>query len=559
MLIKSISLQRFKKIEAAEIDMHSINVLIGGNNSGKSSVLQGIHFSVVAAVASRRVGKQTFTQDNLLFCPTRNFVTLRNGLPYQNQSNFGYLRIFADTPEGDEVSYEIRVYRGRNEGNVGCERTGNPAFGTIITNSIPPFSIYVPGLAGIPQIEEFRSESVVRMGAASGDANLYLRNVIYLIKQKDLTVELVRLMEKIFPGFSITVRFDQVHDSYLDVLVSEGRFKPSKLLELTGTGILQALQIFSYVTLFKPKLLLLDEPDAHLHPDNQSLLAQALLTISNETDTKIIISTHSRHMVDALYGDANFIWLKDGKVFEQGESIRRLSLLMDIGALDSFEKLREGEINCVVLSEDRSPVMMRTLLTAVGFDTNEVLIYSYKSSSNLNAAGALAEFIHEIAPETDIIIHTDNDFFTTEEIINLSARINEFGGYPFITEGSDIESYFTNPRHLSELLDVGVDEIEVWLAELATQAHNKLTHKYSRKRDDAKYKLYRRNPEDAPDTLLLMGNAVPLGPEKRLGKIMLAAIRANMSGKFDKDIDPIQTTLGLESPRLLQIKEEIDN
>ncbi|WP_447407574.1 AAA family ATPase, partial [Clostridium perfringens] len=85
-----------------------------------------------------------------------------------------------------------------------------------------------------------------------------------------------------------------------------------------GTGVLQTLQIFSYATLFKPKLLLLDEPDSHLHPDNQGLLADSLIALVENLETKIIISTHSRHLVESLYGEANFVWMKDGKIQEQG-------------------------------------------------------------------------------------------------------------------------------------------------------------------------------------------------------------------------------------------------
>lgn len=557
MNITGITLEKFKKIDNVEIQLSPINVIIGGNNSGKSSVLQGIHFSVVAAVAARRLGKQTFTQDNLLFCPARNFVTLRNGLEYANQSNFGLFKVVAKPPDGEDVSYMIEVYRGRNEGNVGCERTGNVALGAIIAEPIPPFSIYVPGLAGIPQVEEYRSESVIRKGVASGDANLYLRNVVYLIEKKGLTDELVRLMSTVFSGFSISITYDAVHDSYLDVYVSHASQTVRRPLELAGTGVLQALQIFSYVTLFNPRLLLLDEPDAHLHPDNQLLLSQALVTIAAETDTKIMISTHSRHIVDALYGDANFVWLKDGTVYQQGETIKRLSLLMDIGALDSFEKLREGQTGVVVLTEDSSVVMLRILLEASGFDLDDLLIYSYKSSSNFNAAGALAEFVREIAPETNVIIHTDNDFFTEQEVTAVSERVEAFGGFPFVTEGADIESYFINPQHMAALLEEPVEEIEAWLLELATASHNKLMHKFSRKRDNANFKLYKNNPDDAPDTIALMGDAVPLEPSKRLGKIMLAEVRKNVKAKFDQDVELRQVTAWLASPRLVEIKEEL--
>ena len=554
MNLTAIEIEKFKKARTVRINLDPINVIIGGNNAGKSSVLQGIHFSVAAAVAAKRLDKQTFTQENLLYCPTRNFVTLRNGAGYQNQSNFGYLRVWAETDEGDEASYDIRMYRGRNEGNVGCSRSGNANLGSLITDFNPPFSIYVPGLAGIPQSEEFRSESVIRKGVASGDANLYLRNVLHLIKKKSKAAELTRLMRSIFPEFTFEIKFDPVHDSFIDVLIKLERTGEKKHIELVGTGVLQALQIFSYVTLFQPKLLLLDEPDSHLHPDNQCLLAEALVAISSVTNTKIIISTHSRHLVDALYDDANFIWLKEGQVYQQGRHLHRLSMLMDIGALDSYDKLREGLINYVVLTEDSNKDMIETLLDASGFPVNETIVYSYKTSANLNAAHALTEFIKEIAPETTIIVHADNDFLTDEEQRELESKISQSGAIPFVTEGSDIESYFIQPLHLARLLEVTQEEIEEWLDGIAESEHNQLMHKFSRKRDDAKFKLYKRREDQAPDTLRLMGNDIPLANEKRLGKFMFKKVRAGMHEKFGKTVDLKTITPELKSDRLIAIK-----
>ena len=560
MKITKIELEKFKRVNSAEIVLSDINVLIGSNNAGKSSVLQGIHFSTVAAVAAKRVGKKTFTQDNLLYCPTRDFVTLRYNGEYQNQSKFSYLRIRAEltreNEEGQEYQeedvYTVRVYRGRNEGNVGCDRTGNVIIGNNVTDHIPPFSVYVPGLAGIPQVEEYRSESVVRKGVASGDANLYLRNVIYLLKKKNLIGELTQLMKMVFPSFSVDIKFDPVHDSYIDVFVSVKRGGARKHIELVGTGVLQALQIFSYVTLFKPSLLLLDEPDSHLHPDNQTLLTEALQTITQETNTKIIISTHSRHIVDSLYGEANFVWLKDGSVYEQGSNLHRLSMLMDIGALDSFEKLREGDVDYVFLTEDTKMEMLERLTQSSGFPQENTLFYSYKASSNINSVGTLTEFIKEIAPETHVIVHADNDFLTEDEEVRLSRKISGFGATPFITQGSDIESYFINPDHLSALLEIDLNDVVDWLNELATTNHNELMHKFTRKRDDAKHKLY-RNSNEAPDTLRLMGNSVPLEPEKRLGKFMLRKARGELHQRFGKTIDIMTPTEFLKSERLLEI------
>nr|WP_305908818.1 AAA family ATPase [Methylomarinum sp. Ch1-1]MDP4521676.1 AAA family ATPase [Methylomarinum sp. Ch1-1] len=306
-------------------------------------------------------------------------------------------------------------------------------------------------------------------------------------------------------------------------------------IELIGTGVLQALQIFSYATLFKPKLLLLDEPDSHLHPDNQGLLAESFVALVDRLETKIIVSTHSRHLVEALYGESNFVWMKGGKIQEQGIGLHKVPILMDIGALDSFDNLINGSKDRVILTEDTNLTLIRKLAESSGFDMAKTNIYSYKASSNLNAAFVLTEFILEAAPNTKVIVHADNDFLTDDETEDLKKKIEKSGALAFVTEGSDIESYYVDPGHISELLKEDQEQIEKWLDELALATHNKLTHKFSRKRDEAKKKLYKN--ANAPDTLALMGDQVPLPPEKRLGKFMLSQVRSSMFTRFGKEVD----------------------
>jgi AAA15 family ATPase/GTPase len=111
-------------------------VIVGGNNSGKSSVLQGIHFYLTAAIASREAGGNTYKQEMLLFCPAQKFEELGHGGPYTNQNHKGYLAISAKLPEDVEAEYHISIYRGRNEGNVGCMKFGNLILGNYVFNSL---------------------------------------------------------------------------------------------------------------------------------------------------------------------------------------------------------------------------------------------------------------------------------------------------------------------------------------------------------------------------------------------------------------------------------------
>jgi len=166
---------------------------------------------------------------------------------------------------GQEVSYKIELYKGRNHGNIGCRRTGDQPLGLQITDPNQLFTIYVPGLAGIPQKEELRSKAIIRKGVASGDANLYLRNIIYYIKEDDKLIELNRKLNFVFPNVQIEVSFDIDND--INISVDVNTDSVTVPLELVGTGVLQAIQILAYITYFNPRLLLLDEPDSHLQSE----------------------------------------------------------------------------------------------------------------------------------------------------------------------------------------------------------------------------------------------------------------------------------------------------
>lgn len=476
MKVTRLILERYKRIESAELNIADVNVIVGGNNSGKSSVLQGIHFAITVSATSRQQSQTTFSSDLLPYNPTPDFSILRNGSPYLNHAGTGdsKLTIHSSTTRDDgdieEAHYSITLYKGRNHGNIGCNREGDyPSLGSLVTDTNNLYSIYVPGLAGIAQQEELRAKAIVKRGTASGDANLYLRNIIFYINQLGKLDELNTHLGRIFPGVSIDVSFDEQKDHRLNVYISsELGVHP---IELSGTGLLQVIQIFSYVTYFSPKLLLLDEPDSHLHPDNQAELCQAISHITQESGCQIILCTHSRHVVEELSGIANFIWLKSGAVQEQGDDIPKLPLLLDLGALDSFDRLRADQVKLLVLTEDRDKKYLEFLLEQNNFNMDEIIIYSYKTSSNLEGAVLFVDFLREMAPNCQIMIHRDRDFMTDEEAEIICQSITRSGAMPFITTGSDIESYFISPEHLEEILAHPAPEIANWLDNLALEHH----------------------------------------------------------------------------------------
>ena len=63
-MIRQINIERFKSIQSAELCLEKINVLVGANNSGKSSILQALQFVTSVAQASKLYAKTHVTFKN---------------------------------------------------------------------------------------------------------------------------------------------------------------------------------------------------------------------------------------------------------------------------------------------------------------------------------------------------------------------------------------------------------------------------------------------------------------------------------------------------------------
>lgn len=557
-MIKHIKLENFKRVTSFETDLDRINVLVGANNSGKSSVLQGIQFTIMAEVVRRVMNRETVPQDKLLYLPSADFSVLRHGTAYTNYSGYtSMLQLTSDTASdgvNDDV-FSITLSKGRNYGNISVATSGNNKFRTSVTSSKELYSAYTPGLSGIPYSERQVTPAVLRNAAANGDANLYLRNIIYYIKEQNRLKELNQLIKAIFPSYRISVPYDPNNDTAIIVNVNIGSQEIP--LELCGTGVLQIIQIMAYSIYFRPKLLLLDEPDEHLHPNNQNLLCQALTLLSKNMDLQIIMSTHSRHVISSLEAEARFIWMKNGTACCEEQSSNLHNVLLDLGALDSYDGILQGKYSLVVLTEDSDTKYLKKLLEVNGSDMSKTLIIPYSSSSHIDAAIQLANFIKSSAKTCNIIIHRDRDFMTDDEIQVIRDKFVEEELSLWITDECDIEAYFTTVDHIVELTGKRADEVLQWQNEFLVENHVVIQHKFEEKRNAVKISMYnvenrlKKNKNISwPSFGDLFGNSVPTSRKNVVGKFMLKKCNANMKKLTDSSINLMNSTKALVVPSL---------
>lgn len=531
--ISAIRIKNFKKIFDTRIELGSITYLVGGNNSGKSSVLQAIHTAVSCAQVSQEFKQKVIAEASLRYSPIADFALLGHNSRYTNSKAGSRGNVeFEGSPSNstESVTYSIEMYKGKNHNNVGVERSGHfNGFGQIICDPKKLFSVYVPGLSGVPHREEMSGYAAVFRKAASGDANLVFRNIIRLLDERNKLGELERLVSEVLKSdIHFQVDFNSERDLYVEVKLAAGEnpvaddFRP---VDLWGTGLLQITQIFAYVLLFKPALLLVDEPDSHIHPSRQKNLGLALERVSKEFHCKVIISTHSRHLVTSASESVKVVWMKDGRVVPESER-ELVAILMDLGALDQLDPTAK----IIIYTEDKDTTILEKALDSLPSWKDSVKIVSYNGLNNSTIAAAFKSMADLMPLSPHVIVHRDRDFMTSEELERWSAPFLERGIVVFCPKLCDTESYCVIDSHVAAVTNKSLSDVKLIKDKVISDNVKDLRKSFVEKRRYANGKYNRDGgsprtddlwppADEHPSDYLLFGKLVKPMLEKELGRV----------------------------------------
>lgn len=597
--VSSVRIQRFKNLSDVHLDLTPVNVLVGANNSGKSSVLQAIQFVISAAQCigrsslkanQKEPGKYaaTVAPNDLYYSPVDEVMWLSTGAQLTQNEDGGILLELNieeiggalasqdDTADGappaggDDPTLEVgapfliylNVAKGKN-GNLAVRTNAYDQWDELGSLE-KPFSMYVPGLAGIATHEAYLTPVAVRKAAARGHGNAVLRNVLWQLHQathrwRKFSAQL----KKVFPGYSVKVWHDPDSDEMVHAdLQTHERDLP---IGLAGTGQLQVIQILAYVNLYSPSLLLLDEPDSHIHPDKQKALLRVICDWAEKEDAKVLIATHSRHLLETLDGDATFHWMQNGK--RQAESdFDRVKVLMDLGALDRADLLKNGEIDAVILTEDADAAdtsreknkrknPLRRLIAANGIGLARVHVWSYEGCTHHHTAKVLSRFIRDTAPAVKILVHRDRDYLSNDEVQEFVDGHRSCGLQVFVTAGTDVESHFIDVDHLAEVTQLDVSEVDVLVQDATSETKEDSLDAFSRaemeREKDARRAAGKSGDPSPNQVTQACGAQFEADPGKyRHGKKTLKALRRLIQERYGIQPDLLVPSAHLAVPAL---------
>lgn len=125
-----------------------------------------------------------------------------------------------------------------------------------------------------------------------------------------------------------------------------------------------------------------------------------------------------------------------------------LSILGKYELERKLQTIDKGE-KCIVLTEDSATSnLLGILLHSSGFNMAETSMISYEGCSKIASANLFSVFVKEKMPGVKILVHRDRDYLTDAEVEEQRETFSRIDTHLFVTQGTDVESYFLNAGHI---------------------------------------------------------------------------------------------------------------
>ncbi|MDI6803573.1 MAG: AAA family ATPase [Bacteroidota bacterium] len=369
-MLTRLRVKNFKRFDDVDIELGKNVVLIGPNNSGKSTALQALALWYIGVRKwnELRVGKSsperrpgvTINRNDLISIPVPAANLLWRDLHVRD----------AEMIDGKQQTKNVRIdiivsgitnskswecgleFDYANPESFYCralrlDDKKQPSRMTI-PQSAPDIQIaFLPPMSGLAASEPKWEQGRINVLLGEGQTAQVLRNLCFQIFEKQKTENgWSELKAHILNLFGVILLEPQYIKERGEITMA---YKESSGVQLdlssSGRGLQQTLLLLAHLFANKGTVLLLDEPDAHLEILRQRQIYQLLTSVADRHNSQIIAASHSEVVLNEAAGRDTVIAFigKPHLIIDRGSQL--LKALTDIG----FDQYYQAELKGWIL------------------------------------------------------------------------------------------------------------------------------------------------------------------------------------------------------------------
>lgn len=332
-MISKVVLKRFKRFDEVTFELPGHIVLAGPNNTGKTTLLQAIAAWGLALNRWKQLNdyqrhggsytKAPIARQAFSAVPLRSFDLLwnarRSSLPIGIDVHFDTspriaVEFLADSTEQMYVRPQSYIE-------------------PYLLKRKMPFAVYVPPMTGLSTEEPVYQRPKVDQLLGQGKPGDIIRNLLVQAHHSEEAWPALQSSIRTLFGCEIL----PPNADGADIIAEYRQLPKGPRLDVAsaGSGFQQVLMLLTFLYTRPASILLIDEPDAHLHVLLQDVIYSELRSVAARQNSQLVIATHSEVIINSVEPrELCILYEKPRPVADEAE---RAKLAKSLGILTSTD------------------------------------------------------------------------------------------------------------------------------------------------------------------------------------------------------------------------------
>jgi len=362
-MLTRMRIRNFKRFEDSDIELGKAVVLIGPNNSGKTTALQALALWDIGLRRwnEKRKGKPSPEKRPGVTVNRRDLVSIPVPVANLLWRNMHVRNVWRNA-KGEQKTENVRVdivvegvshgkawscgfeFDYANEESFYCRPLRTDEEGSnrrpVPDEAAGIHMAFLPPMSGLADREFLKQPGEIGVLLGQGETAQVLRNLCYEIYGKKDEGHWDNLLSHIKTLFGVDLLPPQYIAERSEITMAYRDERGNTLdLSSSGRGLQQTLLLLAHLYSNPRAVLLLDEPDAHLEVLRQRQTYNLLIEIAEKQGSQIIAASHSEVVLNEAAGRDTLIAFvgKPHRIDDRGSQV--LKALQDIG----FEQYYQAE------------------------------------------------------------------------------------------------------------------------------------------------------------------------------------------------------------------------